>query len=108
MTQLYESHGKDCEQRVSNAACRATGLKWSQIYKWLYDYHQQKLNKENFISGKPARVLNISRDFAKRMEGKKFAVVKIAKADGSSQTMRDCQSLRVWAIYAAGNSHAIR
>ena len=32
-------HGKDCEQRVCNAACRATGLKWAQIYKWLYDFH---------------------------------------------------------------------
>ena len=59
MTQLYETHGKDCEQRVSNAACHATGLKWAQIYKWLYDHHQQKLNNENFMSGKPARVFNI-------------------------------------------------
>lgn len=39
MTKLYREHGITVNQKMRFAAMKETGLKWIQIYKWIYDLH---------------------------------------------------------------------
>ena len=65
MTKLYEKHGINICQKMGGDAVKATGLRWKQIYKWIYDMHNALENLRNFETGKPAKIFNIRKDFTR-------------------------------------------
>ena len=64
MTKLYDENGIAVCQKLRYAAMKETGLKWIQIYKWIYDLHTQKENLKNIMNGQPAKIFYIRRNYA--------------------------------------------
>ena len=54
--QIYNTYGITDDCKVSRAAAvKYTGLKWRQIYKWMYDFHELEKNGRR----KPAKIFDI-------------------------------------------------
>ena len=65
--------------KVSAAAVKTTGLKWKQIYKWMYDFHALERNRRNLAVGKPAKIFLVKRDKTrKRM--RLWHIIKVPRA----------------------------
>ena len=61
MMAVYQKHGIKIFKSMGGDAVRQTGLRWKQIYKWIFEMHKQLTNQRKFETGQSAKIFNIKK-----------------------------------------------